>query len=347
MQQEPLTPLVSVIVPAYNHERYVQETIRSIIAQTYMNIELLVTDDGSTDGTFAKISEFENECRARFAAVRFATQKNAGICATLNSLLADAHGEFVYPIASDDVAEPRAIETLLGCFDSSDIVFAVGDNSIIDSDSNITGWGTDRNIDDGKIVFDSWWDYNCYWRPELRRLGENFGSYESLVRGPYITNGYLIRRSALLEAGGWQDGTLDDWYMQLQLAKLGRFKFINEKLCRYRWHGMNTVHQKDKMRKLLAMTKKYEEKSVLKYGEPALINIYYKNISFQHGFYGALNQLIAGHREYKDDFCEYYKKLRHPTKKQRFFYLISFVPFTFALLRFYRRIFVKQDVECY
>lgn len=341
MQQEALTPLVSVIVPAYNHEHYVQETIRSIIAQTYMNIELLVTDDGSTDGTFAKISELEDECRARFAAVRFTTQKNAGICATLNSLLADAHGEFVYPIASDDVAEPRAVETLLDCFDSSDTVFAVGDNSIIDSDSNITGWGTDRDIDDGKIVFYSWWDYNCYWRPELRRLGENFGSYESLVRGPYITNGYLIRRSALLEAGGWQDGTLDDWYMQLQLAKLGRFKFINEKLCRYRWHGTNTVRQKDKMWEILAATKKYEEENVLNSGDSALIKKYYENVSFSPHFSYALDHLIAGCSEYKNDFYDYYSRLRHPTKKQRFFHIMSFIPFGFRLLWFYRRIFCK------
>lgn len=337
MQQEALTPLVSVIVPAYNHERYVQETIRSIIAQTYMNIELLVTDDGSTDGTFAKISELEDECRARFAAVRFTTQRNAGICATLNSLLADAHGEFVYPIASDDVAEPRAIETLLGCFDSSDTVFAVGDNSIIDSDSNITGWGTDRDIDDGKIVFYSWWDYNCYWRPELRRLGENFGSYESLVRGPYITNGYLIRRSALLEAGGWQDGTLDDWYMQLQLAKLGRFKFVNEKLCRYRWHGTNTVRHAYIMRNLIIATKKYEEENILNSGDDTIQKRFYENVDYSAEFYNALDIAV---REKKSEqikvFRHYYKKLRLASKRQFIFYMISFIPFGFNLLHFIR-----------
>lgn len=336
MQQEPLTPLVSVIVPAYNHEHYVQETIRSIIAQTYMNIELLVTDDGSTDGTFAKISELENECRARFAAVRFATQKNAGICITLNSLLADAHGEFVYPIASDDVAESHAVETLLGCFDSSDTVFAVGDNSIIDSDSNIIGWGTDRDIDDGKIVYDSFWDYLCHKQPELRNLGENFGSYESLLKGNYITNGYLIRRSALIKTGGWREGTLDDWYLHLQLSKLGRFKFVNEKLFRYRWHGTNTVRQNDTMRKLIVATKKYEEENVLNSGDSALIKKYYENIDFSHDFRHALDQLIAGCSEYKNDFYYYYSRLRHPSKKQRFFHIMSFIPFGFRLLWFYR-----------
>lgn len=328
--------LVSVIVPAYNHERYVQETIRSIIAQTYINIELLVIDDGSTDSTFAKIRELEDECHQRFATVRFTRQKNSGTCATLNSLLSQTCGEFVYLIASDDVAEPCAIETLLNCFKSDDIILAVADNSIIDSESNITGWSTNRDINDGNIVYDSWWDYNCNHRPELRRLDENFGSYESLLKSNYITNGYLIRRSALLKTNGWVDGTLDDWYMNLQLAKLGRFKFVNKKLYRYRWHNTNTVRKKDTMRKLIGTSKKLEEKNVLNSGNSALIKVFYQNIDFSPEFYNALDHIIVGHREYKNDFYDYYKRLRHPTKKQIFFYVMSFIPFGLRLLWFYR-----------
>ena len=61
--------LISVIIPAYNHERYVEECIRSIMAQTYRNIELIVIDDGSTDGTFAKLQELKPECEKRFVRV--------------------------------------------------------------------------------------------------------------------------------------------------------------------------------------------------------------------------------------------------------------------------------------
>ena len=50
-------PLVSVIIPAYNHENYIQEAIKSIIAQTYKNIELIILDDGSKDSTWQKIQE--------------------------------------------------------------------------------------------------------------------------------------------------------------------------------------------------------------------------------------------------------------------------------------------------
>ena len=67
--------LVSVIIPAYNHERFVQQTIRSIIGQSYKNIELIIIDDGSTDSTWLKINELKKECEERFSRVVFKTKK--------------------------------------------------------------------------------------------------------------------------------------------------------------------------------------------------------------------------------------------------------------------------------
>ena len=81
-------PLVSVIIPAYNHEKYIQETIKSIINQTYYHIELIIINDGSKDTTWKKIQEMELECKNRFVTVYFATQENAGTCVTLNKLTA-------------------------------------------------------------------------------------------------------------------------------------------------------------------------------------------------------------------------------------------------------------------
>ena len=83
---ETVPGLVSVLIPAYNHEQYVQLTIRSIIEQTYQNIELIVIDDGSKDSTWEKISELKSECEKRFRRVDFSTQENSGTCKTLNRL---------------------------------------------------------------------------------------------------------------------------------------------------------------------------------------------------------------------------------------------------------------------
>ena len=128
-------PLVSVVIPAYNHENYVEETIKSIMNQTYRNIELMVVDDGSKDTTWQKIKELETECKNRFTNVCFETKKNEGTCETLNRLISLANGEFIYFIASDDVAKPQAIEKELNFLTKNDdYVLAVGNNEFIDKD---------------------------------------------------------------------------------------------------------------------------------------------------------------------------------------------------------------------
>ena len=127
-------PLVSVLIPAYNHENYIQETIESIINQTYPNIELIILDDGSKDKTWKKITELKQKCKNRFVKIHFETKQNEGTCMTLNKLLKLSSGEFVYIIASDDLAKPQAIEKEVKFLqDNPDYSLAVGDNEYVDS----------------------------------------------------------------------------------------------------------------------------------------------------------------------------------------------------------------------
>ena len=127
------SPLVSVIIPVYNHEKYVQETIKSIINQTYKNIELLMLDDGSKDNSFAKTLELKEECEKRFVRVVMETKENEGTKATTNKLFELASGKYVYLIASDDLAKPNAIQKELEFLENNpDYVLAVGDDEVID-----------------------------------------------------------------------------------------------------------------------------------------------------------------------------------------------------------------------
>src|SRR5574344_1018426 len=129
-------PLVSVVIPAYNHEKYVKEAIYSIINQTYEKIELIIVDDGSKDSTWEKINELKEDCLKRFRNVIFESQENKGSCDTLNHLLDLAKGEYIYLIASDDIAKPNAIEKEVEfLINNADYALCVGDNEIIDSDN--------------------------------------------------------------------------------------------------------------------------------------------------------------------------------------------------------------------
>lgn len=100
-------PLVSVVVPCYNHENFVQECIQSIIDQDYQNIELIIIDDGSKDQSVQKIKEMICACEVRFVRFEFRHRHNKGLCATLNEALEWCEGVYYSAIASDDIMLPN------------------------------------------------------------------------------------------------------------------------------------------------------------------------------------------------------------------------------------------------
>lgn len=101
--------LVSIIIPAYNVEKYIKECLESCLAQTHECTEIVVVDDGSFDRTAEILDEFA----APFSKVRIVHQKNAGQAAARNTGLSLAKGEYVIFCDSDDLMDPRMVETLL------------------------------------------------------------------------------------------------------------------------------------------------------------------------------------------------------------------------------------------
>ena len=255
---------VSVIIPAYNHELYVQHTIKSIIAQSFRDIELIVIDDGSKDNTSQKINELKSECEKRFVNVHFETKNNERTCKTLNKLLSLAQGEFVYLIASDDIAKPEAVRKEYEFLSTHpNYVLAVGDNEFINGENQRIGWDDAMNpvpLDEAphktfreKISVDSL---------GLDFSSEDFGSYKKLLRNNHVPNGYMIRRSALKDVIFTPDAPLEDLYLMLQLAKRGKFKFIDEILFSYRWHQSNTAAKRSHMLNITWQTYRYEKSLV-------------------------------------------------------------------------------------
>lgn len=100
-------PLVSVIVPSYNHSAYIRECVESIIQQTYINIELIIIDDGSTDESERVIAELSDQCSDRFVRFESRHRSNRGLCATLNEAIEWCRGKYCSIIASDDVMLPQ------------------------------------------------------------------------------------------------------------------------------------------------------------------------------------------------------------------------------------------------
>lgn len=99
-------PKVSVVIPVYDTEAYVGQTLRSIMGQTLRDIELIVIDDGSTDGSLSVLERIAVED----GRIRLHTQPNKGLSETRNAGIDRAKGEFIYFMDSDDLLEPDALE---------------------------------------------------------------------------------------------------------------------------------------------------------------------------------------------------------------------------------------------
>ena len=98
-----MKPLVSILIPAYNAEEWITDTLRCAIAQTWEPKQIIVVDDGSTDRTLAIARQFESD------QFRVVTQKNQGAAATRNQALSLCRGDYIQYLDADDLIAPDKI----------------------------------------------------------------------------------------------------------------------------------------------------------------------------------------------------------------------------------------------
>ena len=233
-------PLVSIIMPAYNHAQYVREALMSVAAQTYPNIELIVIDDGSKDET-AQIIEETLAHIERDMHVIFKSQENAGICTTLNRALSLANGTFVQFLASDDAYLPEMTSRTVAALNATagDVGAVYCDGYLMDENSRLCGLFSDK-----------------YRVP----IGRNIHR-ELLIANWFPAMGILYRRSALTAVGGFDpDLKFEDWDLLLRFTNDHSIERIPDKLFCYRFHSENLTKDVSLMRETVAnMAKKHSD----------------------------------------------------------------------------------------
>jgi alpha-1,3-rhamnosyltransferase len=220
-------PLVSVVIPCYNHEKYVQECIRSVIEQDYENIELIVIDDGSKDGSVDEIKKIIPACQARFKRFEFRYRANKGLCATLNEALDWCEGVYLSCIASDDVLLQDKTSFQVDYLESHPGSHGVfGGVEVLDS---LTG----RR------------------RVSLKRSRKNTFSDIFTYKHHLPAPTQMLRRSAVKGVGGFrEDLIIEDWSMWLFLTeKGGTLDYVSRVFAVYRRHEGNFSSKLDLMSK--------------------------------------------------------------------------------------------------
>src|ERR1035437_2488403 len=212
--------MVSVIIPAHNAEGTVRETLKSALAQTYENIEVIVVDDGSTDGTGNIIRDVASSDNR----VRIIEQANAGVAAARNAGIWQSADDFVAPLDADDLWHPSCIEKLMAVLLSSDSSMAAV-------------YANYRSIEEDSLVIGS--------QPILKFEGNIFGHLLCLN---FISSGssLLMRKKAVLAVGGyesWLRGAgaegCEDSLIQLRIAAKYSFGCVPEYLIGYRRRPSN------------------------------------------------------------------------------------------------------------
>lgn len=242
------TPLVSIIIPAYNHESFIEGAVRSALAQNYPNLELLVLDDGSTDNTYARLQQLRPACEKRFARVVFATQSNAGTAVTMSRLVAQCRGKYISACASDDEYLPACISTQVAVLEAHPgAVQTLPDNYFIAPDGTRLerAWDKDDTYEPLGTDPKNYPTFAAFWQAQMPGHdfhAADFHSYENLLKKHNFLNGYLWRTDAVRPFFPLPNCRMsEDYYINLQLAKAGRVIFVDQPLFNYRMHPGQTV----------------------------------------------------------------------------------------------------------
>lgn len=219
-------PLVSVVCFVYNRERYMAATIESVLGQTYSNIEFVILNDGSTDGTEAVIKRYLHDPRLKYHYQENIGQTMDRFDELNNRVVALSSGEYICAIGADDVYLPGRVERQLGEF--------------------LKNPGLDVSFCNAQIFNDAGQLLPTQFRHERALTFNRFNLLRWLFTVNFIAHpSVMIRRSSLIEQGGYETGFATDYQLWLKTARNLNFKHLDESLWLYRVHDDSSTSEKN------------------------------------------------------------------------------------------------------
>jgi glycosyltransferase involved in cell wall biosynthesis len=217
-------PTVSVVVPLYNHQRYIAAALDSVCRQSLRPDEVVVVDDGSTDSSPCVVQQYA----AANPTVRLRRQSNQGAHHAINTGMSEARGDIVAILNSDDAYAPERLHECVQVLKERDDIAAVAT-------------ALDFMDDAGRAIPNPWYESARRYYDEVRDLAI------ALANGNFImtTSNLVLRRSVAIELGGFKALRYAhdlDFLLRL-LAEGKRIHLIDRPLLRYRLHAHNTIKE--------------------------------------------------------------------------------------------------------
>jgi glycosyltransferase involved in cell wall biosynthesis len=235
-------PKVSVFVLTYNQKDFIQETIESILIQQYPNMEIVIGDDGSTDGAQEILLQYKKNYPDLFKLIL--SQRNEGITANCNKILKECTGKYVAWLGGDDIWLPGKLSKQVSLLEKNpDAALCVSKVKWFDSKTNKTLLiypRGDFDVSDMNNIEIAYY------------IGCNGSSY--------------VFRSDAIPKYGFEPSIpmVSDWLFVIEVLRKNRVIFINEALARYRRHGASMSNYpelvfKEHMKTLFLLEDKYED----------------------------------------------------------------------------------------
>ncbi|MBY0346139.1 MAG: glycosyltransferase [Neisseriaceae bacterium] len=217
------SPLISVVIPVFNHSKYIVKCLDSIKKSGWAQLELVIIDDGSTDDSYNVTKEWLDENESFFEKITFKVQKNQGITKTLNRLIECCSGEFIVLLASDDYLLNESISTRYRYLLENKGMLAVFCDAIGVSNE---GEEISPSVIENKF------------QGRLHALKDPKMIAKELILNWSVPGPVFMARAETFQILGKYDEQyfIEDRYFYLKLLSVGKLGFVAEPLAAYRIH---------------------------------------------------------------------------------------------------------------
>lgn len=224
-----MSPTVSVVIPLYNKEKWIEKTLSSVLNQSFTDWEAIIVDDGSTDRSVEVVEEFILKNPANWVLIK---NRNAGQCRTRNSGIARATGEYVAFLDADDIwSRNKLFDQVQVLRNNSDVSLVISPYLIFSDTNRIT-------------------HHRLVLHKNTKRLLNRWLRMQGYGAGTESTG--MTRTSLLRDIGGFDEdlSTSAGLYLTIELANRGRVVFSNKSLMAYRihtgqWHSNTEILSRD------------------------------------------------------------------------------------------------------